>query len=318
MTVMKAVRIHDYGGPEVMRIEDVPVPVAGPGEILVRVHAASVNPVDWKVRDGMLRTGLPLDLPVTLGGDFSGVVVAGGDGVTDLPAGTAVFGMTRSPGYAFGGLAEYVAVRAVNVAIKPASLGHVEAGSVPLAALTAWQALFDRGGVAAGQRVLIHAAAGGVGSFAVQFAHAAGATVIATASAANAHYLRDLGAAQVIDYRETRFETVLQGIDVVIDLVGGDTQARSYGVLRPGGTLVNAWGAIMQDKADAASARGIKVAVRPDRDQLTEIGRRLAVGELRTRIAATFPPDRAAEAFELSKAAHVRGKLVIVMTPDPA
>jgi NADPH:quinone reductase-like Zn-dependent oxidoreductase len=296
-----------------MRIDRVPVPLPGPGGILVKVQTASVNPVDWKVRDGMLQDRLPLELPYVPGGDFSGLVAALGDDVTGLAPGMAVFGMTRASGYAFGALAEYVAVAAANVALRPETIGPIEAGSVPLAALTAWQALFDRGGLVAGQRVLIHAAAGGVGSFAVQFARAAGAWVAATASAANAPYLRELGASEVIDYRTTRFETVLNGLDLVIDLVGDDTQARSYAVLRPGGTLVNAWGAIMQERAEAASVRGVKVAVRPDRAQLTEIGRRIAAGEVRTCVAGTFPLARAAEAYELSKSAHTRGKLVIAV-----
>jgi NADPH:quinone reductase-like Zn-dependent oxidoreductase len=313
MTDMRAVRIHDHGGPEVIRIDTVPVPTPAPGEILVRVHAASINPVDWKVRDGMLKERLPLRLPLTLGGDFSGVVAALGKDVSDPPIGSAVFGMARGPSYAHGAFADYVAVPARNVALKPAALGHADAGSVPLAALTAWQALFDRGEIAAGQRVLIHAAAGGVGGFAVQFARAAGATVIVTASAANEAYVRGLGASRVIDYRTTLFETVLNDIDLVIDLVGGETQARSYTVLRPGGTLVNAWGAIMQDKAEAASVRGIKVAVAPDKAALSEIGRRLAAGEVRTTIARTFPLSAAADALELSRTGHVRGKIVLLV-----
>jgi NADPH:quinone reductase-like Zn-dependent oxidoreductase len=314
MTAMRAVRIHEYGGPEMLRIDTVSIPVPARGQILVRVHAASVNPVDWKVRDGLLKEKLRLDLPVTLGGDFSGVVAGAGSDAADLPPGTAVFGTTGTGGYASGALADYVVVPAANVAIKPATLSHVEAGSVPLASLTAWQALFDRGELTAGQRVLIHAAAGGVGSFAVQLARSAGAHVIATASAANEAYVRELGAAEFIDYRTTRFEQVLSGIDLVIDLVGEETQARSYAVLRPGGTLVNAWGTIMQDRADAASVRAVKVAVAANREQLTEIGRRLDRGELRTRIAGCYPLSEVADAFERSKSARVSGKLVIALT----
>jgi len=313
MTVMRAVRIHEYGGPEAMRLDRIPVPEPAPGQILVRVHAASVNPVDWKVRDGGLAGRLPLVLPVTLGGDYSGFVAALGPGVAGPVPGTAVFGMTRGPGYAYGAYADFVAVDAAIVAPLPAPLDPVTGASVPLAALTAWQAVFERGEVSAGMRVLVHAAAGGVGSFAVQFARAAGAHVIATGSTDNLEYIRGLGAAETIDYRTTRFEMVARDIDVVIDLVGGETQVRSYAVLKRGGVLVNSWGAIMEDQAAAYGVRGVKVAVRPDRAQLAEIGRRIAAGEIRTLVAGTYPLEEAAAALERSKTGHVRGKLVITV-----
>ncbi len=313
MSTMRAIRIHNYGGPEEMRVEDAPRPSASDGEVLVYVHAASVNPVDWKVRDGILREALPQRLPLILGGDFSGTVAACGAGVTDFQEGTPVFGMTSTPGYRSGACAEYVAVRASDIAPMPTSLDYIQAASVPLAALTAWQAVFDRAGLSRGQSVLIHAGAGGVGGFAVQFARNAGAHVIATTSSANLDYVRQLGADEVIDYHAVKFEKALSDLDVVIDLIGGETQALSYDVLRPGGTLVNAWGAIMQEKADAAGVRGVKVAVAANGAQLGEIARLIDAGSVRTTINAVFPASEAGAAFELSKTGRVRGKIVITM-----
>jgi NADPH:quinone reductase-like Zn-dependent oxidoreductase len=310
MALMKAVRIHDYGGAEEMRYEIAPRPTPGDGEVLVRVHAASVNPVDWKVRDGILREALPLDLPIVLGGDFAGVIDAGTPG---FPAGMAVFGMTSTPGYRLGAFAQYVAVRTSDIAPMPETLDYVQAASVPLAALTAWQAVFDRAELQRGQRILIHAGAGGVGGFAVQFAREAGAYVIATTSAANADYVRDLGADEIIDYRAVQFDTALSDLDVVIDLIGGETQARSYDVLRPGGILVNAWGAIMQEKADAAGVRGVKVAVAANGGQLAHIARLIDSGRVRTTVCETLPLAEAATAFEHSKSGRTRGKIVLTI-----
>jgi NADPH:quinone reductase-like Zn-dependent oxidoreductase len=314
---MRAIRVHAYGDPSAMRLERIPPPVPRPGEILVRVHAASVNPVDWKVCDGMLREQLAMELPFTPGGDFAGVVVECGAGVTAFSPGDPVFGMTSTPGYRSGAFAEFVAVRAADAAKKPASLDMGHAAAVPLAALTAWQALFDRAEIRENQKILIHAGAGGVGGFAIQFARHAGAHVIATASAANADFLRDLGAEQVIDYRATAFETVLNDLDAVIDLIGGETQARSYAVLRRGGVLVNAWGAIMRDKADAAGVRGVKVAVAANGAQLSEIAALIDAGAVRITLARCLPLARIAQAYALSRDGHVRGKIVLTVDAEP-
>jgi len=297
-----------------MQYEDVPQPRPQDGEVLVRAHAASVNPVDWKVRDGALREPLPLNLPIILGGDFSGIVETVGSGVAGFYPGMAVFGMTSTPGYRRGAFAEYVAVRAVDIARMPETLDHANAAAVPLAGLTAWQALFDVGDLRRGQKILIHAGAGGVGGFAIQFAREAGAHVITTTSAANTDYVRRLGADDVIDYRITRFEQVVGDLDMVLDLIGGETQSRSYDVLRPGGVLVNAWGAIMKERADAAGVRGVKVAVTANGAQLAHIAGLIDSGRVGTSIGKIFPLAEAAAAFELSKTGHVRGKIVLTMT----
>ncbi len=243
---MKAVRIHEYGGPEVLRYEDAPRPSMGEGDVLVRVHAAAINPVDWKIRVGSMRANLHYTLPLILGWDVSGVVDAVGTGVNEvngLGVGDEVF--ARSDIARDGAYAEYVAVRATELSKKPASLDHVHAAAVPLAALTAWQALVSApapsvsAALRKGQTVLIHGAAGGVGSFAVQIAKLRGAHVIATTSARNVDFVRDLGADEVIDYTSVRFEDAVHAVDAVFDTVGGDTQDRSWSVLARGGVLVS-------------------------------------------------------------------------------
>jgi NADPH:quinone reductase-like Zn-dependent oxidoreductase len=311
MELMKAVLVREYANAEAVRVEEICKPAPRPGEIIVRVHAASVNPVDWKVCDGILKDKLPMPMPFIPGGDFSGTVAQGGRGAGGFTNGTEVFGMTSTPGYRAGAFAEFVVVKAEHVAPKPVSLSHEQAASVPLAALTAWQAVFDRAGLRAGQKILIHAGAGGVGGFAIQFARDAGAIVTTTTSAANTAYVRALGAAEVIDYRTEKFETGRRDFDVVIDLIGGETQERSYTVLRRGGVLVNAWGAIMQDKAEAAGVRGVKVAVEPDGAQLARIAALIDSSRVRVSVAKVFSLAECAAALGVSRAGHVRGKIVL-------
>ncbi len=313
MSTMQAIRVHAYGTDDGLTLDTVPLPNFSADEILVRVHAASVNPVDWKVCDGILKDKLVMRMPFIPGGDFSGTVAAVGSAVSALRPDNEVFGMTSTPGYRAGAFAEYVAVKAADVAEKPHCFDHAHAASVPLAALTAWQAVFDRATVQPGQRILIHAGAGGVGSFAIQFAREAGAYVITTTSAGNADYVRALGADQVIDYHTQKFEEALTDIDVVIDLLGEDVQRRSYAVLRPGGVLVNAWGSIMEERANAAGVRALKVAVAANGAQLTEIAALIDVGKVKTNIATTLPYAKAAEGLGLSRTGHVRGKIVLLM-----
>lgn len=311
--MMQAIRLHAYGTTDRLAFDTLPQPQCLPDEVLVRVHAASVNPVDWKVCDGILKDKLIMQMPFIPGGDFSGTITAIGGAVTALQPGQEVFGMTSTLGYRAGAFAEYVTVKAKDVALKPLRFDHVQAASVPQAALTAWQALFDQANVRRGQRVLIHAGAGGVGSFAIQFAREAGAYVITTTSAANADYVRTLGADQVIDYHKVKFEDVLHDLDGVIDLLGEDVQARSYAVLRPGGVLVNAWGSIMTEKARAAGVRGVKVAVAANGGQLAEIASLIDAGKVNTTIAKTFPYSQASSGLALSRTGHVRGKIVLTI-----
>ena len=232
---MKAIRIHGYGDVDTLRYEDAPLPEISPTDVRIRVHAAGVNPVDWKIRAGYFEAMVPHQMPLTLGWDVSGVVDQVGVDVTHLSVGDAVY--SRPDILRNGSYAEYVVVRGSEVVAKPETLSHNEAAAVPLAGLTAWQTLFDHAQLKKGERVLIHAGAGGVGSFAIQFSKWAGAHVIATASAPNEALIRDLGADEFVDYRSQRFEEVLAKVDVVLDTIGDDTQARSIQLLNSGGRL---------------------------------------------------------------------------------
>jgi NADPH:quinone reductase-like Zn-dependent oxidoreductase len=306
---MKAVAMHAYGGPEVLKYEDAARPDPATGEVLVRVHAAAVNPVDWKVRAGHLRGFLNYSLPLIPGWDLSGVVEATGAGVTDWKQGDAVY--ARPDLRRNGAYAEYIAVRASELGHKPRSIDHVQASAIPLACLTAWQALFDAGGLKAGQRVLIHAAAGGVGTFAVQLAKWKGAHVVGTASERNHAFLRELGADEVIDYTKTNFEEVVRDVDVVLDTLAGQTRDRSWNVLKKDGILVSILG---QPSPDDAAQRGVRAAgvfVEPNQAQLGEIAKLVDSGKLRPIIETVLPLAQAARAHEMNQTLHTRGKIVL-------
>jgi NADPH:quinone reductase-like Zn-dependent oxidoreductase len=311
---MKAVRLH-LGGPERLVYEDAPHPTPGPGDALVRVHACAItrDELTWGTTYTNQQGGERL--PTTPGHEISGVVEALGSDVTWPAVGAAVYGLTDFR--RDGGAAEYMLVRAADLAAKPSTLSHVEAAAVPLAALTAWQALFDHAKLSRGQRVLIHAAAGGVGTYAVQLAHWCGAFVIGTARGANAPFLRDLGADDVIDYTVDRFEDKVSGVDLVLDAVGGDTLARSWGVVRKGGTLVTIADSASADTAARYSVRGVDFVVEPNCAQLIEIARLIDAGTLRPVVQETFPLRNARRAFERSAPGHNRGKIVLEVQPDP-
>jgi NADPH:quinone reductase-like Zn-dependent oxidoreductase len=311
MAMMKAVRIHEYGGPEVLRYEDAPRPEPGAGEVLIRVHAASVNPVDWKVRAGYAKDRLKYKMPFIPGWDASGVVEGVGPGVSRLKVGDEVY--SRPDISRDGTYAEYVAVKESEVALKPKSIDHVHAAAIPLAALTAWQALFDNAKLSAGQSVLIHGAAGGVGSFAVQFAKMKGARVIGTASKRNHEFLRSLGADEVIDYNTTKFEDVVRDVDVVLDTITGETADRSYPVIKKGGIYVSI---LMPPSQEKAAAHGVRVGhtfVQPNVEQLNEIAKLVDSGKLKLTIEGVFPLAEARAAQELNAMGHTRGKIVLAV-----
>jgi NADPH:quinone reductase-like Zn-dependent oxidoreductase len=292
-----------------LKYEDTARPDPATGEVLVRVHAAAVNPVDWKVRAGHLRGFLNYSLPLIPGWDLSGVVEATGAGVTDWKQGDAVY--ARPDLRRNGAYAEYIAVRASELGHKPRSIDHVQASAIPLACLTAWQALFDAGGLKAGQRVLIHAAAGGVGTFAVQLAKWKGAHVVGTASERNHAFLRELGADEVIDYTKTNFEEVVRDVDVVLDTLAGQTRDRSWNVLKKDGILVSILG---QPSPDDAAQRGVRAAgvfVEPNQAQLGEIAKLVDSGKLRPIIETVLPLAQAARAHEMNQTLHTRGKIVL-------
>lgn len=314
-STMRAIRIHRYGGPDVLTHEEVPRPEAGIGEVLVRVQAAGVNPIDWQTRMGEGVAGM-LDhrLPLILGWDVSGVVDAVGPGVDAFATGDDIFGLVRFPqeGAAY---AEYVAAPITDLATMPASLGHERAAAMPLVALTAWQSLIEAAELSAGQRVLIHRAAGGVGHLAVQLAKWRGAWVIGTASARNAEFLRELGVDEIVDYATTPFEDVARDVDVVLDTVGDETRDRSWGVLKRGGVLVSIRGEPSPEAAAAHGVRGRGVVVRPDAGQLTEIARLIDAGHLTPALDIVLPLAEARAAHERSEGGHARGKIVLRVTP---
>jgi NADPH:quinone reductase-like Zn-dependent oxidoreductase len=309
METMKAVRVHEYGGPEVLKYEEAPRPKPGPGEVLVRIRAAGVNPMDWKVREGYLREALAYRMPFVPGWDVSGVVEATGPNVTQLAAGDEVYGypsVVRDGAYA-----EYAVVPEAELALKPRTLDHVHAASVPMAALTAWQGLFDAGDLRTEQKVLIHGGAGGVGSFAVQFARWKGAFIIATASGRNQEFLRNLGADLTIDYERSRFDRVVCDVDLVFDTVGGDTLKRSWRVLKKGGILVSTVETPDAAEAAAHGVRGALVDMQANRGELVEIARLVDSGIVRPIVEAVFPLKEARHAQELSQTGHARGKIVL-------
>lgn len=309
MTTMKAVRIHAYGGPELLHYQDAPQPRIQSDDLLIRVRAAAVNPVDWKIREGYLQGFLHHMLPLILGWDVAGTVVEVGPQATGFKVGDEVY--ARPDIERDGAYAEYIAVKASEAALKPATLDFIHAAAVPLAALTAWQSLVDAAQLQAGQTVLIHAAAGGVGSFAVQLAKARGVRVIATASAVNTGIAAELGADQFIDYTRTRFEQVAKEVDVVLDTIGGETQERSWQVLKPGGILVSVISPPPEATATAHGVRSAFVFIHPSGPQLTQIAQLIDQGQMKPIIHTVLPLREARQAQVISQGGHARGKLVL-------
>lgn len=309
MVTMKAVRIYEHGGPETLTYEDAPIPEVSEDDILIRVHAASVNPVDWKIRDGYGKDNFKHHLPLILGWDVAGTVEEIGSKVQQFQPGDAVYGYTSL--YRDGAYAQFMIAKETEIALKPASVDFIEAAAIPVAALTAGQALFDTAGLDANQRVLIHAASGGVGSMAVQLAKAKGAYVIGTASARNADFLRELGVDEIIDYQKTKFETVARDVDVVFDTIGGDTQERSFGVLRKGGFLVSIVSPPSEETASSYGVRSAMLGVKPFAAQLQEIAGLVDSGKLKIYVETVLPLSEARQAHELSQSGRTRGKIVL-------
>src|SRR5213593_2162612 len=310
---MKAIVAHEYGRPEVLKYEDVPVPEPKDNEILVRVIASGVNPADPLILGGKYAKEFGTHLPLILGYEMAGVVVKTGANVTKLKLG--------DPVYAYllwgGGWAEYCISNEGESAIKPKSLSFTEAAPVPLAALTAWQALVDIGKIQSGQTVLIHGGSGGVGSFAIQIAKARGARVIATASTPNQDLLKQLGADVAVDYTKQKFEDVAKDVDVVLDSVGKDTLARSYGVVKKGGFIVSIVSRLDQAELDKHGIRGTSLGVEPNSNELTEIGKLIDEEKIKVVVSQTFPLAEAAKAQEQVATGHTRGKIVLKVAEEP-
>jgi NADPH:quinone reductase-like Zn-dependent oxidoreductase len=312
VNTMRAISQDVLGGPEVLKEVEIRRPAPRPNEVLVRVRAAGLNPTDWKHRATGGFLGEP---PFVLGWDVSGVVEAVGVGVARFKPGDEVFGMLSYP-FGHGSHAEYVTAPARTLAHKPASIDHTQAGALPLVSLTAWQALVEYADVLPGQRVLVHAAAGGVGHVAVQIAKARGAYVIGTASAGKHEFLRSLGADELIDYRETDFAEAVKDVDVVLDTLGGETSVRSLRVLRPGGVVVSilpVGSDEFHEEAERLGVRAVRMLVDADRADLRAIVDLVEKGRLRAEIAGTFPLADAAEAHALGDTGRTTGKLVLTV-----
>jgi NADPH:quinone reductase-like Zn-dependent oxidoreductase len=310
-STMMAWRVHEFGPPEVMKFERIPWPDPGRNDVLVKVEAAGVGPWDGWIRAG--QSALPQPLPLTPGSDLAGEIVAMGSGVSGPRAGDQVYGVTNSQ--FVGAYAQYALASATMVSSKPSSLSYIEAASVPVVAVTAWQALFDQAQLKAGQTVVIHGAAGNVGSYAVQLARDAGVRTIATVATDDISFVRNLGADTVIDYRTQRFEEQVRDADAVIDLVGGETQNRSFQVLRRGGKLISA---VSRPDQHLAESHGVEAAfflVNVTSHYLTEIARLVDSGKLRTHVGAVLPLADAREAhFMLERVRpQPKGKIVLAV-----
>jgi NADPH:quinone reductase-like Zn-dependent oxidoreductase len=305
---MNAIRIESFGGAEVLHLQQIPVPVPNPGEVLLKVHAASVNPVDYKIRSGKYPAVREDKLPYILGRDVCGIVEASRS--SKFAVGDSLYGV---PGIERGGYAQYVILKEDEAARKPKTLDDVAAASVPLAGLTAWQGLFRYGDVKVGQRVLIHAGSGGVGHFAIQFAKAKGAHVITTVSTDHVEFALRLGADQVINYKKQQFETEVSDIDMVFDLIGGKTQDNSWSVLKKGGILVSTLTAPSPEKAAQFGVRGTRFTVTETGSELAEIADLIDAGKVRPKVSDTFALKDAALAQQLIEEGHTEGKIVLTV-----
>jgi len=312
---MKAIVIHQYGGPDVLKYEDVPRPEPKDDQLLVRVIAAGVNPVDGMIRSGMFAKGGNGAFSTILGGDIAGIIEKIGSKITKFKAGDPVFAYVSLDNN--GGYAQYALTTEHETAPKPKSLTYVQAAAVPIVALTAWQALVDTAKLSAGQTVLIHGGSGGVGSFAIQIAKSRGAKVIATASTANQDLLKELGADVAIDYTKQKFEDIAKDVDVVLDSIGKDTLARSYGVVKKGGIIVSLVARLDQSELEKRGIRGTALSVEPQSEELAKIGELIDEKRIKVIVSQTFPLSEAMKAQEQVATGHTRGKIVLKVADEP-
>ena len=302
----KAIRIHNYGGPSELKLEQVEHPAAQAGEVLVRVMAAGVNPVDWKITERQMKAIRPLQFPHTPGFDIAGIIEELGPGVTTFQKGQGVFGQSTQGAYA-----EYTIASVKSLALKPANISFKEAAAIPVGATTAWQALFDHGNLQPGQTVMIQGAAGGVGAFAIQFAHWKGAKVIGTTSTANVDFVKSLGADTVIDYKTTQVEQAVHDVDLVFDTVGAPTLDSSLQALKNGGTLISVGGQPDQAKAQKKNVRTEFFSAQVSSDLLNTFAGLIQKGDLKVTIGTTYPLEKAGEAHQHSKGGHGRGRIIL-------
>lgn len=315
---MKAILLEGFGGIEKLKLTNIPTPIPADDEILIKIKCAGVNPVDWKIRAGYLKERIPHELPIIPGWDATGVVSAVGKKVSKFKVGDEVFAYCRKPIVKWGTYAEYVCVQADNAAFKPKNISFAQAASIPLAGLTAWQSLIDVGKLEAGQTVLIHAGAGGVGSLAIQIAKNAGATVYTTASQKNQDYVKSLGADGIIDYQKDNFVEKISewnpdGIDIVFDTLGGGTYTTSFEVLKPKGCIVS----ILEQPNEILSSQykvnAYYVFVSPNGKELQQIADAISKGKIKPPEILQMPLNQAGEAQEQVRTGHIRGKIVLAI-----
>lgn len=305
---MKAVVLKEYGNADNLSYEEVEKPSPKGDEVLIKVRVSAVNPVDWKIRDGFGET-LGLKLPIILGCEIAGIVEDTGEDVKNFMVGDEVFGfisLTRNGGYA-----EFVTAKESEIIKKPQDIDFENAVAIPVGSLTAWQAIFDIANLSSGQKILIHAGSGGVGSMALQLAKVKGAYVVTTASGKNEDFVKDLGADEWIDYTKQKFEQVAKDVDVVFDTIGGDTQERSFQTLKKGGCLVSVVAPPSKETAEKFGIKAEMISVMPNAEQLAEITKLVEEGKLRTYIEAVLPLSEVKKAHEMSQSGHTRGKIVL-------
>jgi NADPH:quinone reductase-like Zn-dependent oxidoreductase len=308
---MKAVRIHTYGNSDVLKIENITMPSISDDEILIKIHATSINPVDWKVREGHLQSMNIHTLPLTLGWDVSGVVEKTGGNVKQFKIGDEVY--TRPALERDGSYAEHIVVKAKEVAFKPKSITHVEAASLPLAGITAWEVLINTAQIKAGQKILIHAASGGVGTLAIQLAKNTGCHVIGTTSTANIDLVKSLGADEVIDYKNQEFNAIVKDVDVVFDTLGGDIQERSWNILKEGGILISIVSPPNQESAKKYKAKAGFVFIKPDAHVLAELAKLIDGNKIKPVVGSVFALDEIKKAHDLSQSGRAKGKIAITV-----
>ena len=305
-SLINAIQVHEYGAADQLKLEQISEPEPGEGEVLVQVHAAGVNPADWKIRSGMFQAFLPTTFPYVPGADLSGVIDQVGPAVTTFQLGQAVFGRGSQGTYA-----EYALAPAAALTLKPDSLSFDEAATIPVGATTAWQGLFDHGQLNAGQRVLILGGSGGVGLFAVQFARWKGAYVLSTTSASNFEFVRALGAEQVFDYAQADALDAVRDVDLVFDTVGGAAQASAFSALKHGGALVTVAGMPDEARAQELGVRTARFSAQTSSELLATFARLISAGEIKAIVGATFPLNEAGKAQELSQQGHGRGRIIL-------
>lgn len=310
---MKAAQLNSYGGRNSVSINNkTQKPSPGDGEVLVEVHAASVNPFDWKVREGYMKGFIPLQLPATLGGDVSGVVAELGVNVSNFEVGQEVYGMANATG-GNGSFAEFTPVNAKQILSKPQSIDFLTAAALPLTAISAYQAIVDHINLQSGQKILIHGGAGGIGSIAIQLASELGAQITTTATAADTDYVKGLGAEEVIDYYAENFSELLHDYDAVFDTIGGETNIKSYKVLKNGGILVSMVAPVDESLANEKNVQYVQQSSQTTVERLTKISELVDSGKLKVNVDKIFPLDQAAEALEYLKTSRHRGKVVIAI-----